>query len=132
MVGVDSFTALLRRALKEARFARALPHDSFMAERMDLADPPATRDLFARHRFRRVIHLAAQPGVRFVDPQPYIASNMVAFTNMLEACRARGVEHLVYASSSSVYGANRQLPFSEHAPPTTRSAFTRPPRRPTR
>ncbi len=77
--------------------------------------PQATRDLFARHRFRRVIHLAAQPGVRFVDPQPYVASNMVAFTNMLEACRHGGIEHLVYASSSSVYGANRQLPFSEHA-----------------
>ena len=82
---------------------------------MDLADPVATRDLFERHRFERVIHLAAQPGVRFVDPQPYISSNMIAFTNMLEACRHGGIEHLVYASSSSVYGANRQLPFSEHA-----------------
>ena len=115
VVGVDSFTPYYDVSLKVARFARLLPHNTFMAERMDLADPEATRDLFARHRFERVIHLAAQPGVRFVDPQPYVASNMVAFTNMLEACRHGSVEHLVYASSSSVYGANRQLPFSEHA-----------------
>jgi UDP-glucuronate 4-epimerase len=115
VVGVDSFTPYYDLSLKEARFSRLLPHNTFMGERLDLADPEATRDLFARHRFRRVIHLAAQPGVRFVDPQPYVASNMVAFTNMLEACRHGGIEHLVYASSSSVYGANRQLPFSEHA-----------------
>jgi len=115
VVGVDSFTPYYDLSLKEARFSRLLPNNTFLGERLDLADAEATRDLFARHRFRRVIHLAAQPGVRFVDPQPYVASNMVAFTNMLEACRHGGVEHLVYASSSSVYGANRQLPFSEHA-----------------
>ena len=104
-----------------------------MAERMDLADPrAATGIFFARHRLRRVIHLAAQPGVRFVDPQPYIASNMVGFINMLEACRHGGIEHLVYASSSSVYGANRNCRSPNTTPPTTRSAFTRPPRRPTR
>ena len=61
-----------------------------------------------------MIHLAAQPGVRFVDPQPYAASNLMGFMNMLEACRHGQIEHLVYASSSSVYGANRKLPFSEH------------------
>ena len=66
------------------------------------------------HRFERVIHLAAQPGVRFVDPQPYAASNLMGFMNMLEACRHGQIQHLVYASSSSVYGANRKLPFSEH------------------
>ena len=115
VVGVDNFTPYYDVSLKEARFSRLLPHNTFMGERMDRSDPVATRDLFAQHRFTRVIHLAAQPGVRFVDPQPYVASNMVAFTNMLEACRHGGVEHLVYASSSSVYGANRQLPFSEHA-----------------
>ncbi len=115
VVGVDSFTPYYDVALKEARFSRLLPHNTFLGERMDLADPGATRDLFARHRFERVIHLAAQPGVRFVDPQPYVASNLVAFTHMLEACRHNGVRHLVYASSSSVYGANRQLPFTEHA-----------------
>lgn len=115
VVGVDSFTPYYDVSLKEARFANLVPHNTFMPERMDLADPDATRDLFAQHRFERVIHLAAQPGVRFIDPQPYVASNLVAFTHLLEACRHNGVEHLVYASSSSVYGANRRLPFSEHA-----------------
>jgi UDP-glucuronate 4-epimerase len=114
VVGVDSFTPYYDVALKEARFSRLIPRNAFIPERLDLADAQATRDLFQRHRFERVIHLAAQPGVRFVDPQPYITSNMIAFTNMLEACRHGGVEHLVYASSSSVYGANRKLPFSEH------------------
>ncbi|WP_210496219.1 NAD-dependent epimerase/dehydratase family protein [Microvirga antarctica] len=116
VVGVDSFTPYYDVSLKEARFATLLPRNGFLGERLDLADPQAIRDLFARHRFTHVIHLAAQPGVRFVDPQPYVQSNMVAFVNMLEACRHGQVEHLVYASSSSVYGANRQLPFSEHTP----------------
>ncbi|MBF9233251.1 NAD-dependent epimerase [Microvirga alba] len=114
VVGVDSFTPYYDVALKEARFANLTPHNTFLGERLDLADAQATKDLFQRHRFKRVIHLAAQPGVRFVDPQPYVTSNLVAFTNMLEACRHGGIEHLVYASSSSVYGANRKLPFSEH------------------
>ena len=114
VVGVDSFTPYYDVALKEARFAKLTPNNTFMSERMDLADAEATRDLFQRHCFSRVIHLAAQPGVRFVDPQPYAASNLIGFMNMLEACRHGGIEHLVYASSSSVYGANRKLPFSEH------------------
>jgi UDP-glucuronate 4-epimerase len=114
VVGVDSFTPYYDVALKEARFANLTPHNTFCGERLDLADAAATKDLFQRHRFKRVIHLAAQPGVRFVDPQPYVNSNLVAFTTMLEACRHGGIEHLVYASSSSVYGANRKLPFSEH------------------
>jgi UDP-glucuronate 4-epimerase len=114
VVGVDSFTPFYDVALKEARFAELTPRNSFAPERLDLADTAATQDLFRRHRFRWVIHLAAQPGVRFVDPQPYVISNLVAFTNMLEACRHGAVEHLVYASSSSVYGSNGKLPFSEH------------------
>jgi UDP-glucuronate 4-epimerase len=114
VVGVDSFTPYYDMALKEARFARLSPHNTFLGERLDLADAQATRDLFRHHRFERVIHLAAQPGVRFVDPQPYAASNLMGFMNMLEACRHGAVQHLVYASSSSVYGANRKLPFSEH------------------
>ena len=114
VVGVDSFTPYYDVSLKEARFDRLLPHNTFFGERLDLADAGATRDLFARHRFERVVHLAAQPGVRFVDPQPYAASNLLGFMNMLEACRHGGVGHLVYASSSSVYGANGKLPFSEH------------------
>jgi UDP-glucuronate 4-epimerase len=114
VVGVDSFTPYYDVSLKEDRFARLTPHNTFLGERLDLADAQATKDLFHDHRFQRVIHLAAQPGVRFVDPQPYVTSNVVAFMNMLEVCRHGGVEHLVYASSSSVYGANRKLPFSEH------------------
>jgi UDP-glucuronate 4-epimerase len=114
VVGVDCFTPYYDVALKEARFARLAPRNSFHAERVDLSDPQATRDLFQRHRFERVIHLAAQPGVRFVDPMPYASSNLMGFMNMLEACRHGGIQHLVYASSSSVYGANRKLPFSEH------------------
>ncbi|NBJ13552.1 NAD-dependent epimerase/dehydratase family protein [Microvirga arsenatis] len=114
VVGVDSFTPYYDVALKEARFARLSPYNTFLGERLDLADAQATRDLFRHHRFERVIHLAAQPGVRFVDPQPYAASNLLGFMNVLEACRQESVGHLVYASSSSVYGANRTLPFSEH------------------
>jgi UDP-glucuronate 4-epimerase len=114
VVGVDSFTPYYDVTLKEARFARLTPRNSFVPERLDLADPQATRDLFERHRFERVIHLAAQPGVRFVDPQPYAASNLMGFMTLLEACRQAQIRHLVYASSSSVYGANRKLPFSEH------------------
>ena len=114
VVGLDSFRPYYDPSLKEARFARLLPHNAFVGERLDLADAQATRDLFARHRFERVVHLAAQPGVRFVDPQPYAASNLLGFMNMLEACRHGDVGHLVYASSSSVYGANGKLPFSEH------------------
>ncbi|QFU14889.1 NAD-dependent epimerase/dehydratase family protein [Microvirga thermotolerans] len=116
VVGVDSFTPYYDVSLKEARFANLTPHNAFEPERIDLADPQATQDLFRRHRFERVIHLAAQPGVRFADAMPYARSNLVAFMNMLEACRHAGVGHLVYASSSSVYGANRKLPFSEHDP----------------
>jgi UDP-glucuronate 4-epimerase len=114
VVGVDSFTPYYDIGLKEARFARLIPHNTFLGERLDLADAQATRDLFQHHRFERVIHLAAQPGVRFTDPQPYAASNLMGFMSMLEACRHGGIRHLVYASSSSVYGANRKLPFSEH------------------
>jgi len=114
VVGVDNFTPYYDISLKEARFARLSPHNTFQGERLDLADAQATRDLFQHHRFERVIHLAAQPGVRFVDPQPYMASNLTGFMSMLEACRHGQVQHLVYASSSSVYGANRKLPFSEH------------------
>src|SRR3954465_12088750 len=114
VVGVDCFTPYYDVALKEARFARLIPRNSFVGERVDLSDPQATRDLFRCHPFERVIHLAAQPGVRFTDPMPYASSNLMGFMNMLEVCRHAGIRHLVYASSSSVYGANRKLPFSEH------------------
>ena len=118
VVGVDSFTPYYDPSLKEARAAALAGRNAFVLERVDLADEAATRSLFERHRPSRVIHLAAQPGVRkaLTDPAPYVAANVVAFLNILEGCRHGGVEHLVYASSSSVYGANRKLPFSEHDP----------------
>jgi UDP-glucuronate 4-epimerase len=103
-------------ALKEARFAGLVGHEGFVPVRLDLADEDGTRDLFERHAPRRVVHLAAQPGVRLAlrEPRPYVIANVVAFLNILEGCRHGGIDHLVYASSSSVYGANRKLPFSEH------------------
>jgi UDP-glucuronate 4-epimerase len=116
VVGVDSFTPYYDVSLKEARFAELTPSAAFCPERIDLADEAATRALFQRHRPERVIHLAAQPGVRqaLIDPQPYVTANVVGFLNILEGCRHGQVGHLVYASSSSVYGANGKLPFSEH------------------
>jgi UDP-glucuronate 4-epimerase len=114
VVGLDSFTPFYDVGLKQDRFARLTPYNTFLGERLDLADAASLQELFRHHRFERVIHLAAQPGVRFVDPQPYAASNLVGFINLLEACRHGSIRHLVYASSSSVYGANRKLPFSEH------------------
>ena len=118
VVGVDSFTPYYDIGLKEARWAELTRINSYRGERVDLADETATRALFARHRPKRVIHLAAQPGVRkaLTEPNPYVTQNVVAFLQILEACRHGAVEHLVYASSSSVYGANRKLPFSEHDP----------------
>jgi UDP-glucuronate 4-epimerase len=116
VVGVDNLTPYYDVALKEARLAELTPRNGFGFERIDLADEVATRDLFARYRPGRVVHLAAQPGVRraLTEPMPYATANVVGFLNILEGCRHGGIEHLVYASSSSVYGANRKLPFSEH------------------
>jgi UDP-glucuronate 4-epimerase len=118
VVGVDSLTPYYDVGLKEARAAELARRGAFRLERVDLADETATRGLFERHRPTHVVHLAAQPGVRraLTEPAPYVTSNVVAFLNVLEGCRHGGVEHLVYASSSSVYGANRKLPFSEHDP----------------
>jgi UDP-glucuronate 4-epimerase len=118
VVGVDSFTPYYDVALKEMRFAELLQDEGFVPERLDLAEAAATQALFERHRPTHVVHLAAQPGVRqaLITPHPYVTSNIVAFLNILEGCRHTKVAHLVYASSSSVYGANRKLPFSEHDP----------------
>ena len=114
VVGVDSFAANCDPKLTEDRFAELLRHDAFVPVRLDLTDAAATRALFERHAPRQVLHLAAQAGVRrsLVDPVPYVATNVAGFLNVLEACRHVRVEHLVYASSSSVYGANRKLPFA--------------------
>lgn len=115
VAGIDSFSPYYDPALKEARFAELARFARFAPERLDLADPDAVRDLFARCRPSRVVHLAAQPGVRRAldEPHAYMTANVVAFLHVLEGCRHGRVEHLVYASSSSVYGQNASLPFRE-------------------
>jgi len=116
VVGVDIVNAYYDVTLKEARLERLLRHPKFRLIRLDLADRAGVPALFAAERPQRVIHLAAQAGVRYSleNPHAYVDSNIVAFVNILEACRHYGVEHLVYASSSSVYGANTRMPFSIH------------------
>ena len=114
VVGLDDLNGYYAVSLKRDRLAR-LEGEGFEFVHADVADDEAVRALFARHAFRRVVHLAAQAGVRHsIDhPAVYVRSNVVGFLNVLEACRHAGVEHLVYASSSSVYGLNAAMPFSE-------------------
>ncbi|MCW5567168.1 MAG: NAD-dependent epimerase [Dokdonella sp.] len=114
VLGYDNLNDYYDPTLKEARLARLTPHAGFRCVRASLEDRDAMNAAFADFRPQRVVNLAAQAGVRYSlqNPQAYIDSNLVGFTNILEACRHGGVEHLVYASSSSVYGANRKLPFS--------------------
>jgi len=117
VTGVDNFDAYYDVALKHARVAELRHSDAFAFERVDLADASASTALFARG-FDAVVHLAAQPGVRYSldHPEAYVRNNLVAFGHVLEGCRHARVGHLVYASSSSVYGANHVLPFSEDQP----------------
>ena len=112
--GIDSLNAYYDPALKQARLARLTSHPKFSFMQLDLADRAATAELFATHRFAHVIHLAAQAGVRYSidNPHAYVDANLQGFVNVLEGCRHNGCEHLVYASSSSVYGANTKVPFS--------------------
>jgi UDP-glucuronate 4-epimerase len=114
VVGLDNLNAYYDPSLKRARLDQLLRHPRFSFEIMDVADREAVAALFARERFRRVVHLAAQAGVRYSLENPfcYIDSNLVGFATILEGCRHNGVEHLVYASSSSVYGLNSRMPFS--------------------
>lgn len=116
VVGLDNLNDYYDVTLKQSRLARLTPHQGFRFVRMDVADRPGMEQLFARGGFDRVIHLAAQAGVRYSlkNPHAYIDSNIVGFTNVLEGCRHGGVQHLTYASSSSVYGGNTSMPFSEH------------------
>ena len=116
VVGLDNLNAYYDPQLKLDRLARLQDRPGFSFVKLDVADRPAIADLFARERFDAVVHLAAQAGVRYslIDPHAYIDSNIVGFTNILEGCRHHAVKHLVYASSSSVYGGNTVLPFSEH------------------
>ncbi len=116
VIGLDEVNDYYDVNLKLARLARLTPQAGFTEARVSLQDRPAMERLFADIRPQRVIHLAAQAGVRYslTHPHAYIDSNLVGFMNILEGCRHQAVEHLVYASSSSVYGANTRLPFSEH------------------
>ncbi|XGA80095.1 NAD-dependent epimerase [Halomonas sp. CH40] len=116
VVGLDNHNAYYDPELKEARVSRFAAHSGYEHLRVDVADREAMADVFRRHSFSRVVHLAAQVGVRYSleNPASYIDSNLIGFGNILEGCRQQVVEHLVYASSSSVYGANEQMPFSTH------------------
>ena len=116
VVGLDNLNDYYDPQLKRDRLARIQPHPKFRFVKMDVADRPGIEKLFADEKFDRVIHLAAQAGVRYSieNPHAYIDSNIVGFMNILEGCRHNKVQHLAYASSSSVYGGNTKMPFSEH------------------
>lgn len=116
VIGIDNHNDYYDPALKEARLARHLHHPQYTHLRLDLADGAAIANVFATHKPQRVVNLAAQAGVRYsiVNPLAYISSNVTGFAHILEGCRHHGVEHLVYASTSSVYGANTAMPFSIH------------------
>lgn len=116
VVGIDSLNDYYDVKLKENRLKNLEALQGFEFHRFDLADLDALKGVFSRHRFDRVLHLAAQAGVRYslINPQAYVSANLVAFINMLECCRAQQTAHFVYASSSSVYGANAKHPFSAH------------------
>jgi UDP-glucuronate 4-epimerase len=116
VVGLDNLNDYYSVALKKARLARLEGQPGFTFAHLDLADRAGMEALFAAHRFDRVVNLAAQAGVRYslTNPHAYVESNIVGFTNILEGCRHNEVGHLVYASSSSVYGANTSMPFGVH------------------
>jgi UDP-glucuronate 4-epimerase len=116
VIGIDNLNDYYDVRVKEARLARIKSHPRFTEARIDLQDRPAMEALFAKHQPQRVVNLAAQAGVRYSleNPHSYVDSNIVGFVNILEGCRHHKVEHLVYASSSSVYGANTNMPFSIH------------------
>lgn len=116
VVGLDNMNDYYEVSLKESRLERLVDRKGFHFERGDVADLPFLEAQFTNHRPRRVVHLAAQAGVRYSlqNPHAYVSSNLVGFMNILECCRHHQIEHLVYASSSSVYGANTLMPFSVH------------------
>ena len=116
VVGLDNLNSYYDVRLKEARLARLQGKQGFSFEKIDLADDAAMAELFTRHAVSKVIHLGAQAGVRYSlsHPHTYIDSNVRGTLNILEGCRYHGIKHLVFASTSSVYGLNRTLPFSPH------------------
>jgi UDP-glucuronate 4-epimerase len=125
VVGLDNLNAYYDPKLKEARLARLTQRKGFSFAKLDLADAPGMATLFKAERFERVVHLAAQAGVRYSleNPQAYVDSNITGTLNVLEGCRHNGVQHLVYASTSSVYGANTKMPFSVHQAATHPLSF---------
>ena len=116
VIGIDNVNDYYDPSIKEARLALVKDKPGFTEVRIDIADRTAMEDTFRKYKPNRVVNLAAQAGVRYSleNPHAYIDSNIVGFTNILEGCRHNDVEHLVYASSSSVYGANTKMPFSVH------------------
>ncbi len=116
VIGLDNLNPYYDPALKQARLARLRPQARFAFEKLDLADRAGMDALFARSKIQRVVHLAAQAGVRYSiqNPHAYVESNISGTLHVLEGCRHHGVEHLVFASTSSVYGANTKMPFSAH------------------
>lgn len=118
VVGVDNLNDYYDVALKEARLRELAPYPKFRFVKLDLAEAEGVAALFRREGFAAVVHLAAQPGVRYSlrNPLAYVQSNLAGFAHILEGCRHGRVGHLVYASSSSVYGGNTRMPFSEHDP----------------
>ncbi len=115
VVGLDNLNGYYDPELKAARLRILEGHEGFRFVKFDITDRGALEGLFAREKFQRVVHLAAQAGVRYSiqNPHAYVQSNITGFLHVIEGCRANAVEHLVYASTSSVYGANTHLPFSE-------------------
>ncbi len=116
IIGIDNLNDYYDVNLKLARLDKIKSHNNFTEVKIDIEDRDAVAATFKKHQPQRVVNLAAQAGVRYslVNPHAYIDSNIVGFTNILEGCRHNSVEHLVYASSSSVYGANKKMPFSVH------------------
>jgi UDP-glucuronate 4-epimerase len=115
VIGIDNLNDYYDVRLKQARLAQLAPYSNFRFVKLDIADTAGVAELFREERFDGVVHLAAQAGVRYslTKPHAYVQSNLVGFVNILEGCRHSGVPHLVYASSSSVYGGNTRMPFSE-------------------
>ena len=114
VLGVDSLNTYYDPALKQDRLAQLTPASNFQFAQVDLSNVSNTQEVFASFKPQRVIHLAAQPGVRYSlsHPQTCLQNNIMAFGNVLEACRQHAVEHLVFASSSSVYGSNTKMPYA--------------------
>jgi UDP-glucuronate 4-epimerase len=116
VVGIDNHNNYYDKNLKEARLKGFIDHPNYLHERIDIGDTNSLFGLFESHSFDKVIHLAAQAGVRYSiqNPAIYLQANIIGFGDILEACRRYSIKHLVYASSSSIYGSNKKIPFSTH------------------